>query len=215
MGTPIDCRTYNATGNAADNATDNASRRRLFGVLRVAGLVLAAMSTACAATPLTRPSEQLVTGQPSWPEDVVRQAERVDRACGTREAQLLYDYQEGKQEQQNFKTLIGSITGGVGTVGGAIAGVGAYVIKSPDTSKTVTGVTGFITGGLGAIGSAVTAFVSPGAAKMQSSSQSLTSIDQKKAAARAALKDKDPSSWSDADKEAWSKAAKDLEDSCK
>jgi len=154
-------------------------------------------------------------GQPTWPEDVVRTAERVDRVCGSREAQLLYDYQEAKQDQEKFKTTMGSITGGVGTVGGAVGGIGAYVIDSPDTMKKVAGVTGIVTAGLGAVGSVVTLLVSPGASKMKSTSQSLTSIEEKRAAARAALGGKDPSTWSDAEKEAWTKAAKDLEASCK
>lgn len=179
------------------------------------GVVLTVTLTACAASPAKRPSEPLITGQPTWPEDVVREAERAERICGARERRLLYEQQEGKQEQQNFKTLMGSITGAVGTAGGAVSGVGAYVIKSPDTAKMVTGVTGFVSAGLGAVGSLVTALVSPGAAKLQSSSQSLTLIDQKRTAALAALKEKDPSAWSDTEKEAWTKAAKDLEAACK
>lgn len=159
-------------------------------------------------------SEPLIAGEPAFPEDVARSAERADRVCGTREAQLLYDYQQAKEEQENFKTIMGSITGGVGTVGGVIGGIGTYAIDSPDTAKTVTGVTGFVTAGLGAIGSAVTLIVSPGKSKMKSSSESLASISKKRAEARAALK-KDPSSWSDADKEAWAKASKDLEEACK
>jgi hypothetical protein len=174
------------------------------------------MSTACAASPpVMRRSEPLVTGEPTWPEDVAREAERADRVCGTREAQLLYDYQQAKEEQENFKTIMGSITGGVGTVGGVIGGIGTYAIDSPDTAKTVTGVTGFVTAGLGAIGSVVTILVSPGASTMKSSSQSLSSITQKRAEARAALAKKDPSSWSDAEKEAWAKASKELEAACK
>jgi hypothetical protein len=172
-------------------------------------------ATGCASTPLKRPSEPLIMGEPTWPEEVTREAARVDRRCGTREAQLLYDYQEGKEEQQRFKTILGSITGAVGTAGGVISGVGSYAISSPDTAKAVSGVTGFVAGGLGAVGSIVTVLVSPGAAKMASSSQSLTSIEEKRASARAALKSKDPSSWSDEEKAAWSKAAKELDAACK
>jgi phage shock protein PspC (stress-responsive transcriptional regulator) len=195
--------------------TEGVARRRSFGLARVIVVALAVTSTACAAVPVKRPSEPLVTGEPKWPEEVVREAERADRVCGTREAQLLYDYHEGKEEQQSFKTMMGSITGGVGTVGGVVGGVGAYVIDSPDTVKTMTGITGFVTAGLGAAGSVITILVSPGKAKMDSSSQSLMTIGQKKDAARAALKDKDPSTWSDAEKEAWAKASKELEAACK
>jgi hypothetical protein len=202
-------------GTFRNDQRQNAARSRLFGVAKMIVVTLAVASTACAATPVKRPSQPLVTGEPTWPEDVTRAAERADRYCGTRETQLLYDYHEGKEEQQNFKTVMGSITGGVGTAGGVIAGVGTYVIDSPDTKEAVTGITGFVTAGLGAVGSLVTILVSPGASKMQSSSQSLTSIEQKRAAARAALKDKDPSAWSEAEKEAWAKAAKDLEAACK
>lgn len=164
---------------------------------------------------MKRPSEPLVAGEPTWPEDVVRQAERADRVCGNREAQLLYDYHEGKEEQESFKTIMGSITGAVGTAGGVIGGVGTYVIDSPDTKEVLTGVTGFVTAGLGAVGSVLTLVISPGKSKVESSTQSLASIDQKKMAAREALKKKDPATWSDAEKEAWAKAAKDLEAACK
>jgi hypothetical protein len=196
--------------------TENAARRRLFGAAKILGIALAAASSACASTaPTMLRSEPLVTGEPAWPEDVVRQAERADRLCGTREAQLFYDYQEAKEEQQNFKTIMGSITGAVGTAGGVVGGIGAYVIDSPDTSKTVTGITGIVTAGLGAIGSVITIVVSPGAAKMETSAQTLTSITQRREEARKALKQKDPSTWSDAEKEAWAKASKDLETVCK
>ncbi|MDI1445577.1 hypothetical protein [Polyangium sp. 6x1] len=187
--------------------------------MSVLGMALAAMSIGCsssnATTPLKRPSAPLVTGEPQWPEDVVRQAERADRLCGQRQAELLYDYEEAKQDQQKFKTIMGSITGGVGTVGGAVGGVGAYVIDSPETIKKVTGITGIVTAGLGAVGSVVTLVISPGESKMHGASASFASIEQKRAAARTALTQKDPSAWSEADKEAWSKAAKDLEAACK
>ena len=178
------------------------------------GVVLALAASGCAATPARRPSEPLSTGQPSWPEDVVKEAERVDRVCGTRETRLLADYQEGKQEQQSFKTLLGSISGAVGTAGGAVAGVGAYTIHSQSTMKEVTGATGFISAGLGAAGTVVTILVAPGAAKVHGATQSLAGLDQKKAAARDVLK-KDPSTWSSTDKEAWGRATKDLEATCK
>jgi hypothetical protein len=178
-------------------------------------MALTMASTGCASVPVKRPSEPLVTGEPTWPDDVTRLAERADRRCGAREAQLLYDYHEAKEEQQRFKTILGSITGAVGTAGGAISGIGAYTINSPDTAKAVSGVAGFVTGGLGAIGAVITVVVSPGAAKMASSSQSLTSIDEKRAAVREAIKKKDPNLWSTEEKEAWSKTAKELEATCK
>ena len=109
---------------------------------------------------------------------------------------------------------MGSITGGVGTVGGAIGGVGAYAIHSPDTMKKVTGISGIVGAGLGAVGAVVTIVVSPGAAKVESATNSLASLDQKKAAARNALK-KDPSAWSSTDKEGWLKVTRELESTCK
>jgi hypothetical protein len=121
---------------------------------------------------------------------------------------------EGKKEQQDFKTLLGSITGGVGTVGGVIAGVGNYVVNDPNAKQTMTGVTSFVTAGLGAVGSVVTALVSPGEAKVKASTDALKNIDDKKEAAHEVLK-KDPSSWSDSDKEKWSKANKELLEACK
>lgn len=188
-------------------------------LLAFTGVVAAALTmtvTGCASTtPLKRPSESLVKGEPSWPDEVTRVAERVDRRCGAREAQLLYDYHEAKEEQQRFKTIVGSITGAVGTAGGAISGVGAYAIKTPETAKTVSGVSGIVTGGLGAIGTVITVVVSPGAAKMASATEALHTIEEKRATARAALEGKDPGAWSSDQKEAWAKAAKDLEAACK
>lgn len=202
-------------GPSKDRAAGG-SRGRSLGYITLICGALAATSTACASSgPIKRPSAPLVNAETKWPEDVARDAERADRLCGTREAQLLFDYHEGKEEKENFKTIMGSITGAVGTAGGAIGGVGAYVIDSPDTAKTVTGVTGFVTAGLGAVGSVITLVVSPGKSKMENAQQSLSSIEQKREAARAAVAGKDPSSWSDAEKEAWTKAAKDLEAACK
>lgn len=178
-------------------------------------MALAMTATACASVPVKRPGEPLISRELSWPDEITRVAERADRHCGARETQLLYDYHEAKEEQQRFKTILGSITGAVGTVGGAISGVGAVAINSPATAKTVSGVSGFVTGGLGAIGAVVTVLVSPGAEKMASSSQSLTAIDEKRAVAREALKKKDPNSWSSEEKEAWLKTAKELEAACK
>jgi hypothetical protein len=193
------------------NAGEAHRIRRSGGVV---GVVLALAASACAATPVRPPSEPLSADQPTWPDYVVKSADRVDRICGTRETRLLASYQQGKKEQQDFKTLLGSITGAVGTVGGGVAGVGAYVIKDQNTMKEVTGATGFIGAGLGAAGTIVAILVQPGAAKVQSATQSLATLDQKKAVARDLLK-KDPATWSSADKEAWDKAAKDLESTCK
>lgn len=198
-----------------DYQAKGAERSEIFRVARLICVALAVTSTACAsAGPIKRPSEPLVKGEAKWPEDIAREAERADRVCGSREAQLLFDYHEGKEEKENFKTIMGSITGGVGTAGGAVGGVAAYVIDSPDTMKTVAGITGFVTAGLGAVGSVITLVVSPGQSKMEKSSQSLTTIEQKRAAARTALS-KDPSAWSDAEKAAWAKASKELEEACK
>jgi hypothetical protein len=166
---------------------EETARRRLFGFGRLLGVSLALSQAACAATPITRVSDPLVSGEATWPEGVTKEAERADRVCRTREAKLLADYQAGKEEQQKFKTILGSITGAVGTAGGVIAGVGAYVIDSPDTSKTVSGVTGFVSGGLGAVGSVVTLVVNPGASQMESSSKALSGIQEKKTAARKSL----------------------------
>jgi hypothetical protein len=201
--------------NMPVSRTKKAATSRLSGILHLIGAGLAVMSVACAATPAKKPNEPLITGEPSWPDDIKRQAERADRACAARESQLLAAQQEAKDEQQKFKTMLGSITGGVGTVGGVIGGVGAFAINSPDDVKTITGVTGFISGGLGAVGSVVTALYDPGADKIKSSTESLAAIQEKKAAARDLLKAKDPASWSDSEKEAWAKASKDLEAACK
>jgi len=157
----------------------------------------------------------LITGEPQWPEEVTREASRADRICTQRQAALRFEQEQAKKEQEKFKTIMGSITGGIGTVGGGITGVGAYVIDSPDTMKTVSGITGIVTAGLGAVGSLVTLFVKPGDAKVKSTSESLLAIEQKKDAARTALTQKDPSTWSEEEKAAWAKAEKDLEDACK
>lgn len=201
-------------GSFVDPCTENDVRRSR-GLAWILAVGLAGGGAGCAAAPPPKPSEPLTTGEPSWPESVTREAERAERICGARESKLLREQQEGKEEQQKFKTLMGSITGGVGTVGGVLGGVGSFVINSPDTVKTMTGVTGFVSAGLGAVGSVVTAVVSPGKEKLEASSKALATIDEKKAAARDVLTKKDPSMWSDAEKEAWSKASKELESACK
>ncbi|MFO0616257.1 MAG: hypothetical protein U0414_26925 [Polyangiaceae bacterium] len=186
------------------------SSDRLVLVL-LAGAVFGAVG--CASAKVKPPSAPLSSAETAWPEDVADEAAKADRLCGTKESKLLFRYQEGKEQQEGFKTILGSITGGVGTAGGVITGVGAFVIDDQDTKETMTGVTGFVTAGLGAVGSIVTAVVSPGKSKMTDSAVGLEDIDKKKEKARAALT-KDPASWSDADKEAWSSAVKDLEASC-
>lgn len=201
--------------HASDPSRQDTARRRLLALARAAGAAAAVLSTACAAAPARQPSTPLVTGEPSWPEDVKRDAARIDRMCQAREAKLQAEYREGKEEQESFKTLLGTITGGVGTAGGVVTGVGSYVIDSPDTAKTVTGVTGFVSGGLAAVGSVVTLVLSPGEARMKSATQSLASLDEKRAAAHDVLEKKDPGAWSDSDKEAWAKAVGTLEEECK
>lgn len=201
--------------HASASPPRNTARRPWLALARAAGVAAAVLSTACAAAPAKKPSAPLVTGEPSWPEDVERDAVRVDRMCQAREARLQAEYKEGKEEQESFKTLLGTITGGVGTAGGVVTGVGSYVIDSPDTAKTVTGVTGFVSGGLAAVGSVVTLVLSPGEAKMKSATQSLASLDEKRAAAHDVLEKKDPGAWSDSDKEAWAKAVGALEEECK
>lgn len=207
--------TFGEMGTRISDGADDAAQSRLFSFVKTMAVVLAVTSAACAATPVKLSSEPLVKGEPTWPEEVVREAERADRVCRAREERLRAEYREGKEEQEKFKTIMGSITGAVGTAGGAVTGVGAYVIDSPETAKTVTGVTGFVSAGLAAVGSVVTLVISPGEAKMKSSSQSLSSLDEKKAAARAALEGKDPSVWSDEEKAAWARAKRELEAECK
>jgi hypothetical protein len=215
FGVQAQCYVAAQMGTRISDRTDNPARYRLSSFVKTMSVVLAVTSTACAATPVKRPSEPLIKGEPTWPEEVMRAAERADRVCRAREDRLHADYQEGKEEKEKFKTVLGSITGAVGTAGGVITGVGAYVISSPDTAKTVTGVTGFVSGGLAAVGSVVTLVLSPGEGKMKSASEALAAIDEKRAAAHAALDGKDPSAWSDTEKAAWAKAVKELETQCK
>lgn len=167
----------------------------------------------CTTAKVKPPSAPLSAGETTWPEDVADEAAKADRLCTSKETKLLFQYQEGKEQQEGFKTALGSVTGGVGTAGGVITGVGAFVIDDADTKETMTGVTGFVSAGLGAVGSIVTAVVSPGKSKMTDSAAGLDDIDKKKEKARAALT-KDPAAWSDADKEAWAAAVKDLEAAC-
>src|SRR5262245_15729146 len=109
-----------------DSGTGKRARHTLIGCAKLASITLLLSTVGCgAAVPVKRPSDPLVATDSKLPEDVSRQAERADRACGTKEAQLLFDLQEGKKEQESFKTVMGSITGGVGTAGGAAAGIGS------------------------------------------------------------------------------------------
>lgn len=174
----------------------------------------AVFAAGCSSLKPKPPSAPLsLGGETSWPEEVADEAAKADRLCTSKESKLLFQYQEGKEQQEGFKTALGSVTGGVGTAGGVITGVGAFAIDDQDTKETMTGVTGFVSAGLGAVGSIITAVVSPGKSKMTESATSLADIDKKKERARAALT-KDPASWSDADKESWSTAVKDLEAAC-
>ena len=79
-------------GISIDDRAGGGQRGQPHGVVGVMSLVLAMASVGCAAAPARRPSEPLSSGQPTWPEDVVKEAERVDRVCGTRETRLLSDY---------------------------------------------------------------------------------------------------------------------------
>jgi hypothetical protein len=170
--------------------------------------------TGCASAPLPRPSAPLLENEgESIPADVRGDLDRLDRACGHREAALGYDYQEARTEQQTFKTTIGSITGGVGTLSGGIGGVGALVASDKDI-KTLTSVTGFVGAGLGAVGTVLTAVLNPGAARMKESLASIERIEAAKKEARASLATK-PGSWSGADRDAWKKKAEALSAACK
>ena len=163
---------------------------------------------ACAPEPIRRPTPPLPMVVDA-PEEVQDDAERVDRLCSAKEAQLVFDYQEGKEEQESFKTIMGSVTGSVGTAGGVIGGVGAFV-ASDDDVKTITGVTGFVSAGLGAVGAVVTGVVTPGKEKMEGAQLKLAAIEERKSAARAALESK---RWGEEGGDA-KRALADLEQAC-
>lgn len=112
-------------------ALGGAARHRLVVFSMAIGIAAPALSAGCSTPPARTPATPLVTGEPAWPEDVARDAARLDRLCQAREAKLQAEYREGKEEQEGFKTLMGSISGAVGTAGGVVTGVGSYVIDSP------------------------------------------------------------------------------------
>lgn len=182
-------------------------------VLGALALSAVALSSVGCASAKPKPPSAPLSSEAAWPEEIADEAAKADRLCSSKESKLLFDYQEGKEQQEGFKTILGSITGGVGTAGGVITGVGAFVIDDQQTKETMTGVTGFVSAGLGAVGSIITAVVSPGKSKMTESATSLDDIDKKKEKARATLS-KDPATWTDDEKAAWSSAVKDLEAAC-
>jgi hypothetical protein len=189
---------------------------RSSGTAIMLATALAMTVMACSSSvPPKPPAGPLVQGEPTWPDDVMREAERSDRICNKRVTTLKFDQDQAKKEKEKFKTVLGSMTGAVGTVGGAIGGVGAFVIDSPDTLKTLAGVTGIVTAGLGAAGSLVTLFVSPGEEKLKSTTASLEAIDKKREAGRDLLTKKNPSEWTEEDKAAWAKLQQELADLCK
>lgn len=165
----------------------------------------------CAPEPIARPASPISAGAGA-PEDIRDEAEDLDRMCSGKEAQLVFSYQEGKEEQEEFKTIIGSITGGVGTAGGIAAGVGG-IVADPDDVETITAVSGFITAGLGAIGGIVGGVVTPGKEKMETSQASMAGVQAKKENARKLLAKS--GEWTDEDRAAWAKAKAELEEACK
>ncbi|NUP10829.1 MAG: hypothetical protein HOW73_32700 [Polyangiaceae bacterium] len=178
---------------------------------RAQWLLFLGFAIGCAPPPISRPSAPLTAGA-GVPDDVQEEADDIDRICSQREGQLVFDYQKGKEDQEEFKTILGSVTGGVGTAGGVAGGVGAFVAKEEDV-KTITGVSGFITAGLGAVGGIVTAVVTPGKEQMETSQAALVAIEEKKKKARAALEGKE--SFGDEEKAKWSEARAELEKVCK
>lgn len=189
--------------------------RHSLGAPIMLAMSLALTSLACSSSvPPKPPVAALVEGEPTWPEDVMRDAERADRVCTKRVTALKFDQDQAKKKKEKFKTAMGSVTGAVGTAGGAIGAVGAFVIDSPDTMKQLTGVTGIVTAGLGAVGSVVTLIVSPGETELKATTAALEAIDKKRGEARDLLA-KDPNKWSEDDKAAWAKAQQELMDLCK
>lgn len=179
-------------------------------------VALAMSGLACSSSvPPKPPVGPLVQGEPTWPEDVMREAERSDRICGKRVTMLKFDQDQAKKQKEKFKTAMGSVTGAVGTAGGALTGIGSFVIDSPDTMKQLTSIAGLATAGLGAVGSVVTLVVSPGEAVLKSTQESLDAIEKKREAARDLLTKKDPNSWTAEDKAAWAKLQQELADACK
>lgn len=192
------------------------SRGRSLGMALVFAMFLATNSLACSSskTPPKPPTGPLVQGEPTWPEEITRQAEKSDRVCNKRVTTLQFELEQAKKEKEKFKTAMGSVSGAVGTVGGTVSTVGAFVLEPADM-KQLTTITGIATAGLGAAGSVVTLLVSPGESKLKSLTASLDAIDKKRGEARDLLTKKDPSSWTEEDKTAWAKAQQDLADLCK
>lgn len=194
----------------------NDIRRRSLGTAIMMAITLSMMSLACSSSvPPKPPAGPLVQGEPTWPDDIMREAERSDRICNKRVTVLQFEQDQAKKKKEKFKTAMGSVTGAVGTAGGAIGGIGAFVIDSPDTIKMLSGVTGIVTAGLGAVGSVVTLVVSPGEEQLKSTTASLEAIDKKRDVGRNLLTNKDPSKWTEEDKAAWAKIQQELADLCK
>src|SRR5688572_17535326 len=96
----------------------NAPRNPSIVVTSIASIALAATSIACSSSVSSKPpSGPLIAAEATWPEDVTREAERADRLCSQRQTALRFGQDQAKQKKDKFKTAMGGITGGVGTVG--------------------------------------------------------------------------------------------------
>ncbi|MFO0552693.1 MAG: hypothetical protein U0271_30155 [Polyangiaceae bacterium] len=166
-------------------------------------VALAISMTGCNPLTLSHPGAPLAA--PGLPDDRRGEAERLDAACARTETDLAFTYQEGKEEQDQFKTILGSITGSVTTAGGIAAAIGGLVASKDDVSL-ITGVTGFVSGGLGAIGTVVTSVYVPGKDKMDGAAERQARIEKARADAAKAASADDP--------EAWDRAAKELAAAC-
>jgi hypothetical protein len=192
------------------------SRERSLGMVFVLAMFLPLTALACSSnkTPPKPPTGALVQGEPTWPEEITREAERSDRICNKRVTTLQFEQEQAKKEKEKFKTAIASVSGAVGTAGGTVSTVGAFVLEPADM-KQLTVITGLATAGLGAAGTVVTLLVSPGEDKLKSMTASLDAIDKKRGQARELLTKKDPSTWTEEDKTAWAKVQQELADLCK
>lgn len=170
-------------------------RRSLFAI--------SILVTGCNPLTLSRPGAPLAG--PGLADDRRPEAERLDAACSRAETDLAFAYQEGKDEQDQFKTILGSITGSVTTAGGIAGAVGGLVASKDDVSL-ITGITGFVSGGLGAVGTIVTSVYVPGKDKMDAAAERQARIEKARGEAQKAAADGDP--------EAWDRAAKELAAAC-
>ena len=125
--------------------------------------------------------------------DVIAETNRINYKC--RRARYLWTDKliDWGARERRLKRIFGVVTGGVGTVGGAVAGISAGVDQ-----QDVATWSGGITAVLGVAGTLATTFVSPDKDQVESAKGRIAEIDNVQSEIKRFLEDNPgPSGWGD------------------